>query len=85
MLSRTFHDLIPYSPARWIRRCVSGCGLPGSALCLKERLECLLIGATFSNQPLPAAVPHHCIKLATDLVAVCTTALFCQGNVWEDK
>jgi hypothetical protein len=85
MLFRTFHDLVSCTPARWIQRCVSGCGLAGSALCLKQRLERLLIGATFNNQPLPAAVPHHRLNLAIDSFAIRATALFCQDNVRKDN
>jgi hypothetical protein len=85
MLLRACHDLVPRTPTRGVRRRVPSCGLPQPVLSLAQRLEGLLVGATFSNGPLPPAIPHHGLNLAIHTVAIYLTALFRQGHAREEK
>jgi hypothetical protein len=68
-----------------VRCCVSDCGLPHPVLCLAQRLEGLLVGSTFSNDALPAAIPPHGLNLLTDTIPICASTLFRQGHAREEK
>ncbi|GEO12957.1 hypothetical protein MAE02_06530 [Microvirga aerophila] len=85
MLLGVCHDLVPATPASYIRCRVSGGGLGDLVVGLSQRLERLPVGTTFSNGPLPAAIAHHGFNLQIDTVAIGTTAHFRQGYAWDNE